>query len=75
MKPIAAQFGLAVGTARAGGFIRPSISFAMLMACKTDLSVINAGGYRFSDFMRIGVPLTLGTWPILSWLLPITYEL
>ena len=52
-----------------------NMSFATPMAYKTNLLVMNAGGYRFSDFVRVGVPLTLITWLTLSWLLPVLYEL
>lgn len=52
----------------------PCISSAMLIGYETSLSVISAGGSRFSDFMRVGVPLMLVAWPIMSWFLPIFYE-
>jgi di/tricarboxylate transporter len=39
------------------------------------LLVMSAGGYRFTDFMRVGVPLTLIVWAVLSWLLPTLYGL
>jgi len=34
---------------------------------------MNAGGYTFSDFVRIGVPLSLLMWLALSFLLPLLY--
>jgi di/tricarboxylate transporter len=52
-----------------------NMSFATPMAYKTNLLVMNAGGYRFSDFIRVGVPLTLIVWLCLSWLLPMIYGL
>jgi len=39
------------------------------MAYKTNLLVMNAGGYQFSDFMRVGIPLILLMWITLSLLL------
>jgi di/tricarboxylate transporter len=50
-----------------------NMSYATPMAYKTNLLVMNAGGYSFSDFVRIGVPLTLVMWLTLSWLLPRLY--
>ncbi|MBT4038645.1 MAG: SLC13 family permease, partial [Rhodospirillales bacterium] len=50
-----------------------NMSYATPMAYKTNLLVMNAGGYRFSDFVRVGVPLTIIVWLCLSWLLPTIY--
>ena len=46
-----------------------NLSYATPMAYKTNLLVMNAGGYHFSDFMRIGIPLVLLMWVTLSFLL------
>lgn len=46
-----------------------NLSYATPMAYKTNLLVMNAGGYQFSDFMRIGIPLILLMWLTLSTLL------
>ena len=50
-----------------------NMSYATPMAYKTNLLVMNAGGYTFGDFVRIGLPLTLVMWLALSWLLPRLY--
>jgi len=36
---------------------------------------MNAGGYKFGDFIRVGVPLTLITWLLLSGVLIWAYGL
>lgn len=46
-----------------------NLSYATPMAYKTNLLVMNAGGYHFSDFIRIGIPLVLLMWVTLSFLL------
>ncbi|MFT5445890.1 MAG: di/tricarboxylate transporter [Gammaproteobacteria bacterium] len=50
-----------------------NMSYATPMAYKTNLLVMNAGGYTFGDFVRIGVPLTILMWLVLSWILPTMY--
>jgi len=52
-----------------------NMSYATPMAYKTNLLVMNAGGYTFMDFVRVGVPLTLIVWLGLSFLLPVLYPL
>jgi di/tricarboxylate transporter len=46
-----------------------NLSYATPMAYKTNLLVMNAGGYKFSDFMRVGIPLVILMWVTLSFLL------
>jgi di/tricarboxylate transporter len=48
-----------------------NMSFATPMAYKTNLLVMNAGEYSFSDFLKVGIPLVLIMWVALSFLLPI----
>jgi di/tricarboxylate transporter len=50
-----------------------NLSYATPMAYKTNLLIMNAGKYTFNDFIRIGVPLLLIMWIVLSCLLPIIY--
>ena len=50
-----------------------NMSYATPMAYKTNLLVMNAGNYRFADFVKVGVPLTLLMWATLSWLLAALY--
>jgi len=52
-----------------------NLSFATPMAYQTNILIMNAGGYKFGDFVRVGVPLTLITWLILSGVLIWAYSL
>ncbi|MBT8329100.1 MAG: SLC13 family permease [Desulfofustis sp.] len=50
-----------------------NMSYATPMAYKTNLLVMNAGKYTFTDFLRVGVPLLLIMWVALSFILPMIY--
>ena len=52
-----------------------NMSFATPISYQTNLLIMSAGGYRFSDFVRIGVPLTLIMWLTFSFLLTFLYDL
>jgi di/tricarboxylate transporter len=52
-----------------------NLSFVTPMAYKTNILVMNAGGYKFNDFVRVGTPLTLLMWLSLSVILAFAYQL
>jgi di/tricarboxylate transporter len=52
-----------------------NLSFVTPMAYKTNLLVMNAGGYKFNDFVRVGTPLTVLMWMVLSLVLTYAYHL
>ena len=52
-----------------------NLSFITPMAYKTNLLVMNAGGYKFSDFVKVGTPLTILMWATLSVILSVAYGL
>jgi di/tricarboxylate transporter len=52
-----------------------NMSFATPIGYQTNLLIMSAGGYRFSDFMRVGVPLTVIMWVVFSFTLPMLYDL
>ncbi len=50
-----------------------NMSYATPMAYKTNLLVMSAGNYTFSDFLKVGVPLTIIMWITLSIVLGLSY--
>jgi di/tricarboxylate transporter len=52
-----------------------NMSFATPYGYQTNLLVMSAGGYKFSDFLRVGIPLTIIMWIGFSLILPVLYEL
>jgi di/tricarboxylate transporter len=52
-----------------------NMSFATPFGYQTNLLIMSAGGYKFSDFMRVGIPLIIIMWLGFSIVLPILYQL
>ncbi|HVY65493.1 MAG TPA: SLC13 family permease [Gammaproteobacteria bacterium] len=52
-----------------------NLSYATPMAYQTNLIVMNAAGYRFSDFVKVGAPLVALMLTVLSFLLAKRYGL
>ncbi len=52
-----------------------NMSFATPIGYQTNLLIMSAGGYRFTDFIRVGIPLTIVMLAVFSILLPMMYEL
>ena len=52
-----------------------NMSFATPFGYQTNLLILSAGGYKFSDFLRVGIPLTIVMWLGFSLLLPVLYRL
>ncbi len=76
---------LAVELARSLGVPPEPFVLAVLFGCnlcyltpmgyQTNLLVMNAGGYRFGDFVRVGTPLFIIMWAALSYGLVVGYAL
>ncbi|MDH5213202.1 MAG: SLC13 family permease [Gammaproteobacteria bacterium] len=52
-----------------------NMSFATPFGYQTNLLILSAGGYKFSDFLRVGIPLTIVMWLGFSFILPMLYNI
>lgn len=52
-----------------------SVAFATPVGYQTNMMVYGPGGYRFSDYMRVGIPLNIITGLLASALIPIIWPL
>jgi di/tricarboxylate transporter len=52
-----------------------NMGYATPIGYQTNVLILNAGGYKFIDFMRVGVPLTIIMWLAFSFLLPVFFEI
>lgn len=50
-----------------------NLGFATPMGYQTNVLVMNAGGYEFRDFLRVGLPLLLLMGSLYAWILPRLY--
>ena len=67
---IAAKLGLAPEPFVIAIIAGVNLSFATPMAYQTNLLVLHAGGYRFLDFVRVGLPLALLMWAAYIFVIP-----
>jgi di/tricarboxylate transporter len=52
-----------------------NMSFATPYGYQTNLLILSAGGYKFADFLRVGIPLTIIMWLGFSIVLPLMYNI
>lgn len=55
--------------------IAASATFATPISYQTNMMVYGPGGYRFADFMRVGIPLNLTTGVLASLMIPFLWPL
>lgn len=53
--------------------IAASASFMTPIGYQTNLMVYGPGGYRFGDYFRLGIPLTLLEGVVALWIIPIVW--
>jgi di/tricarboxylate transporter len=79
MTPVAIGLAAALGVdARplvVAVMIAASASFATPIGYQTNTLVYGPGGYKFTDFLRFGVPLNLSLAPIVSFVIPFIWPL
>ena len=54
--------------------IAASSSFATPLGYQTNLMVFGPGGYRFKDFLKIGIPYNILMWIVATVLIPIMWH-
>ena len=52
-----------------------NMSYATPIGYQTNLLIMSAGGYKFRDFLKVGIPLTIIVWLGFSFILPMLYGL
>lgn len=72
---VAHQLGAPVEPFVLGVLYGANMSYMTPIGYQTNLLVMSAGGYRFGDFFRAGLPLQIIMWLGLSIVLPLFYDL
>ena len=72
---IAQQLGVSIEPFILAVLFGANMSFATPYGYQTNLLILSAGGYKFTDFLRVGIPLTIVMWIGFSLILPVLYEL
>ncbi|MBD1202686.1 MAG: SLC13 family permease [Rhodobacteraceae bacterium] len=77
--PIVIELGLSLGVDPrplvVAVMFSASVAFATPVGYQTNMMVYGPGGYRFSDFMRVGIPLNILTGLLASALIPVIWPL
>jgi di/tricarboxylate transporter len=79
LTPIAIQTALQLGVDpkpfAVAAMFGSTLAFSTPIGYQTNLLVYNAAGYRFGDFAKIGIPLTILLWILCSVLIPVIWPL
>lgn len=71
---LANQYGINPQAFAAAIMFSASASFATPIGYQTNVLVFNAGGYKFNDFVRVGLPLNIILWIAASIIIPWYWE-
>jgi di/tricarboxylate transporter len=72
---VAQQLGVPVEPFILAVLFGANMSFATPYGYQTNLLILSAGGYKLSDFLRVGIPLTIIMWIGFSLVLPVIYNI
>lgn len=72
---IAQQLQLPAEPFVVGVILAVNLTFATPIGHPTNVMIMTAGGYKFGDFLRYGIPLTALMWLAFSLILPVYYGL
>ncbi len=72
---IAQQLGVPPEAFVVGVIFAVNLTFVTPIGHPTNVMIMTAGGYRFGDFVRFGLPLTILMWAAFSLILPAYYGL
>ncbi len=72
---LALQMGIEPKAFATAVMFAASASFATPVGYQTNLLVFNAGGYKFNDFLKIGVPLNILMWLAATIIIPLYWGL
>jgi di/tricarboxylate transporter len=71
--PLAIQIGVEPRPFIMAAVLASSLAFALPMGYQTHLMVYGPGGFRFSDFLRVGIPLNFICWITACLLIPLIW--
>jgi di/tricarboxylate transporter len=79
LTPIAIQLGVSLGydprPFAVAVMFSASVAFATPIGYQTNMMVYGPGGYRFTDYMRLGIPLDIVTAIVACLLIPYLWPL
>jgi len=72
---LAAEMGIDARPLVVAVMVAASASFATPIGYQTNMMVYGPGGYKFTDFMRVGIPLNLTIGLLASAIIPFMWPL